>query len=52
MTTPRDPGLGRREGYFVPVDECQALEANGWRLVDDLAGDHAAGDVVLDGAAG
>lgn len=47
MTSPRDPDLGRREGVFIPADEFQALEACGWRLIDDLAGMSGAGDLVL-----
>ncbi len=41
--------LGRREGVFIPIDDVEAHAANGWRLIDDLAGMRGlgAGDVVL-----
>jgi len=48
MITARDlADLGRREGVFIPIDDVEAHAANGWRLVDDLAGMFGAGDVVL-----
>jgi hypothetical protein len=37
----------RLYGDFVPIPEVPMLLANGWRLVDDLAGDPLGADYAL-----
>jgi hypothetical protein len=43
----RIPELGRLCGHFIPVAEVELHLANGWELLDDMAGSMFARDEVL-----